>query len=81
MSTMYEKLAEVLVTHFAVDQAQISPEATFQDLKMDSLFLVEFLLVIQSELDMKISDDAATLTDTIGSVAELLENQTKASTP
>ncbi|UNS99799.1 acyl carrier protein [Streptomyces tubbatahanensis] len=78
MSAMYEKLVDILGNHFAVDRGTITPEATFEDLKMDSLFLVEFLLVIQSEFDVKLEDDAATLTDTIGHVAHLLEGRTKA---
>jgi acyl carrier protein len=76
---MYENLVEVLVTHFAVDRAEITQEATFAQLKMDSLFLVELLLVVQSEFGVKVSDDAASLTDTVGQMAELLENQTKVS--
>lgn len=75
---MYEKLVDILGDHFAVDRAKITPEATFEDLKMDSLFLVEFLLVVQSEFDVKLDDDVATLTDTIGQVADLLEDRTKA---
>ncbi|MFE0879028.1 phosphopantetheine-binding protein [Streptomyces smyrnaeus] len=78
MSGMYEKLVDILVDHFAVDRGKITLDATFEELKMDSLFLVEFLLVIQSEFDVKLDDDAATLTDTIGHVAALLEDRTKA---
>lgn len=76
MSATYEKLVDVLVNHFAVDRAEIRPEATFEELNMDSLFLVELLLVVQSEFDVEIEDDAATLTDTLQHVADLVDSRT-----
>jgi acyl carrier protein len=78
MATMYEQLAEVLVSRFEVDRAEIGPEVTFEDLEMDSLFLVELLLVVQSELGVKISEDTASPRDTLARAAELIEDQVSA---
>lgn len=75
MSTMYERMADILVTKFGVDRDEIRPDVTFEDLEMDSLFLVEFVLTLQSELGVKIDEDAASPRDTIGTVADLLEAQ------
>jgi len=72
---MYDKLAELLVTRFDVDAEEIRPEATFEDLEMDSLFLVELLVVVQTELGVKIDEDMASPRDTIGRVAELIDEQ------
>ena len=80
MSAMYDELVDLLVTHFAVDRGEIRPDATFEELKMDSLFIVELLLVIQSEFGVTISDEAASPTDTISHLVELLEAQ-KVATP
>jgi len=75
MATMYDKLAELLVTRFDVDAEEIRPEVTFEDLEMDSLFLVELLVVVQTELGVKIDEDMASPRDTIARVAELIEEQ------
>ena len=74
MSATYEKLVDLLVTHFAVEREKIRPDATFEELDLDSLFLVE-LLVLQTELDMELADDAVNRTDTFGHLAELVEGR------
>ncbi|MCX4854908.1 acyl carrier protein [Streptomyces canus] len=76
MSAMYGRLVDLLVDRFEVDRAEIGPDTTFEDLDMDSLFLVELLLVIQSEFGVHIDDDDASPGDTITQVAALLERQT-----
>ncbi|AZM60899.1 MULTISPECIES: acyl carrier protein [unclassified Streptomyces] len=75
MSATYEKLVDLLVTHFAVEREKIRPDATFEELDLDSLFLVELLLVLQTELDMELADDAVNRTDTFGHLAELVEGR------
>jgi acyl carrier protein len=78
MSPMYDKLVDLLVNRFEVDRAEITPDVTFEDLEMDSLFLVELLLVVQSELGVKLREDTASPRDTIGRAAELIEEQSAA---
>jgi acyl carrier protein len=77
---MYDKLVDLLVARFEVDRAEIKPGITFEDLEMDSLFLVELLLVIQTDLGVKISEDTASPRDTIERAAELIEEQVAAAT-
>lgn len=81
MTAMYDTLVDLLVDRFEVDRADISPEATFEDLDMDSLFLVELLLVVQHEIGVKISEDAASPRDTIARAAELIEEQAASAAP
>lgn len=75
MSVMYGKLVDLLVNRFEVDRGEIGPDTRFEDLDMDSLFLVELLLVIQSEFGVAIGDDAASPGDTIAAVAGLIEDR------
>ncbi|MFI0353844.1 phosphopantetheine-binding protein [Actinomadura sp. 9N407] len=75
MAAMYDTLVDLLVNRFEVDRAEIEPGVTFEDLEMDSLFLVELLLVVQSELGVKVGEDAASPRDTIERAAELIEEQ------
>jgi acyl carrier protein len=78
MTAIYDKLTEVLVTRFEVDSADIRPDVTFEDLEMDSLFLVELLVVLQSEIGMSISEDSATTHDTLEQAAAAIEAQISA---
>ncbi|MFC4565047.1 acyl carrier protein [Nocardiopsis mangrovi] len=73
--TTYDLLVELLATRFQVDRADISPDATFEDLDVDSLLLTELLLVVESELGVEISEDAASPQDTVRRAAELIEAQ------
>jgi acyl carrier protein len=75
MTTMYDQLVDLLVDRFQVDRAEIKPGVTFEDLEMDSLFLVELLVVIQSELGVRISEDTSSPQDTLERAAELIDAQ------
>jgi acyl carrier protein len=75
MSTVYEQLSELMVERFLVDPENLTPEATFEDLGMDSLFLVELILEVQRVFNVKIDEDAATPTDTVGHAVALIEEQ------
>ncbi|GGO37509.1 MULTISPECIES: acyl carrier protein [Streptomyces] len=75
MSETYDRLVDLLVDRFEVDRAEIGPDTKFEDLDMDSLFLVELLLVIQSEFKVSIAEDAATPGDTVTAVAGLIEDR------
>lgn len=80
MTPTYDKLVELLVTRFEVDQAEIKPGITFEDLEMDSLFLVELLLVVQAELGVKLNENTSSPRDTIERAAELIDEQVAAAT-
>jgi acyl carrier protein len=72
MSTTYDALVELLVEKFEADREKIRPEVTFDELDMDSLFLVELLLVAQAEFGVKIDENVATPRDTVGHAAEAI---------
>ncbi|MEU2281085.1 phosphopantetheine-binding protein [Streptomyces sp. NPDC013178] len=78
MSATYDKLVDLLVDRFAVDRTEIGPDVTFRDLEMDSLFLVELVLVIQSEFGVELDEDAAAPDGTVAQAAELIESRTAA---
>lgn len=74
-SPVYEKVAELLVEKFGVDESEISPEATFEDLDLDSLDLVEFALAAEEQLGVRISDEEAEQLDTLDDTVKLLESK------
>jgi acyl carrier protein len=81
VESTYEKVTELLVSRFQVDPAKIRPDATFAELEMDSLFLVEFLLTVESDFGVKVSEDSATPDDTIELAARLIDDQLGAARP
>ncbi|MFI7602137.1 acyl carrier protein [Actinoplanes sp. NPDC049681] len=78
MSTMYETLVDLLVTKFKVERDEIQPGITFEELEMDSLFMVELLLEVQTTTGVRISEDTATPRDTIEHAADMIEKQVAA---
>ncbi len=78
MSTMYETLVDLLVDKFQVDREEIRPGITFEDLEMDSLFLVELLLEVQTATGVRIDEDTASPRDTLEYAAETIEKRVAA---
>jgi acyl carrier protein len=74
-SAVYDKVKELLINKFGVDEEEISPEATFSDLDLDSLDLVEFALAAEEEMGVRISDEEAEQLDTLNDTVKLLEQK------
>jgi acyl carrier protein len=78
---MYEHLVDLLVNRFDVDPAVVGPDVTFNDMDVDSLFLVELLLIVQSDVreqGVEIDEDIVAPTDTLGRAAELIDERVAA---
>ncbi|MFK3733006.1 acyl carrier protein [Streptomyces sp. NPDC088090] len=70
---MFEQLKEILVNKLKVDPAQITLEATREDIELDSLAVVELSLVLENELGVAVSDDALLEAETVGDMLALIE--------
>jgi acyl carrier protein len=70
MSVMYDQIVNTMVARFGVERNEILPDRTFSDLDLDSLAVVELILVVQNELGVQLKDDDATPDDTVAEVAE-----------
>ena len=75
MATVYDKVKELLVDKFGVEESDISPTATFEDLDLDSLDLVEFALATEDELGVRITDEEAEQLDNLDDTVKLLEEK------
>jgi acyl carrier protein len=73
MTPMYQLLTDLLVQRFEVDRNGIEPDVTFEDLGLDSLFMIELLLIIESEFGIAVTAETATPRDTIGRASELIQ--------
>ncbi|MFE7950764.1 acyl carrier protein [Streptomyces sp. NPDC057426] len=60
---MYELLAQGLISHLGLAPAIVRPEATFDELGLDSLAMVELVLVLEDEYGIEAEgiDPAGTL--------------------
>jgi acyl carrier protein len=72
MSTVHARLSDLLVSKFGVDAAGISPTATFSDLDLDSLALVEVAVAAQEEFGVDIGDSELTPEHTVADAVDAL---------
>lgn len=75
MSAVYDRVKELLVDKFGVPEDEIRPDATFEELDLDSLDLVEFALAAEEDLGVRISDDEAEDLSTLADAVALLESK------
>lgn len=63
----YEKFRSLIAEQLGVDADKVTPEASFtEDLKADSLDLVEMVMAFEEEYGMEISDEDAQKLRTVG---------------
>ncbi|MER6140504.1 phosphopantetheine-binding protein [Streptomyces sparsogenes] len=72
---MFDTLKEILVHKLKVTPEQVTPEATRDDVELDSLAVVELSLVLDKEFHIAISDDELLEAPTIGDMARLMEER------
>jgi acyl carrier protein len=75
MTATYERISTLLVDRLGVESDDISVDATFAELDLDSLDLVEFALGAEETFGVSISDDEAEELRTIGDAVALLESK------
>jgi acyl carrier protein len=69
----FEKVKRIIVDKLNADEAQIVPEARFrEDLKADSLDLVELIMAFEDEFGGTISDEDAQRITTVGEAVKYL---------
>jgi len=68
-ATVLERLAALLISRFGVSEDELRPDVTFAELDLDSLAMVEFVMVVEKEFGVPIGEDEmtpqATVTDAV----------------
>jgi acyl carrier protein len=71
----FEALKEVLVDKLKVAPLLVTPEATMEDLGLDSLALAELAILLEKEFGVKVSDDVLLEVETLNDVIQLMEER------
>jgi acyl carrier protein len=78
MSDITSRVITVVADQLSVDASEIRPESSFQDdLGADSLDLVELIMAMEEEFDVKIDDDAATKIKTVQNAVDFINSLSK----
>ena len=75
MNATLDRVSTLLSERLGVPADDISPEATFDELDLDSLDLVEFALGAEEEFGVRISDDEAEGLRSVADAVALLETK------
>lgn len=78
-SEIEAKLVDLLVDELGLDREVITMEAKFEeDLDVDSLGVVELLMALEDNFDVKIPDEEAERITTVGEAADLVSQKLNA---
>ena len=74
MSTIAERVKEIVVDQLAVSPDQVSVEAKFiEDLGADSLDTVELVMALEKEFDLEIPEEDAEKLQTLADAVKYIE--------
>ena len=77
MADIDKKVKEIIVSKLGVDEAQITPEASFtNDLGADSLDTVELVMEFEKAFNIQIPDEDAEKISTVGDAINYLKSKT-----
>lgn len=71
---VFEKVKEIIVLQFNVEEDDINRETSFKDtLNADSLDLVELVMALEDEFDLEVEDEEMENIKTVGDVVDNIE--------
>ncbi len=75
--TIEEKVKRIIVDQLGVDEAEVTPEASFiEDLGADSLDTVELVMALEEEFKIEIPDENAEKIVTVKDAIEYIKQHT-----
>ncbi|MFI9201239.1 acyl carrier protein [Streptomyces sp. NPDC053048] len=74
MEPVYDLMARLLTEYFGVPEEQLTPDATFEELAIDSLAKVEMVTVLEDRLKVTLDEDpqGATLGEVAAHIEQLM---------
>ncbi|MCD8219441.1 MAG: acyl carrier protein [Ruminococcus sp.] len=71
---IFEKLKELVVDQLGTEEEEVTLEANIQDdLGADSLDVVDLVMSVEEEFDVKITDDDLENIKTVGNIVDYIE--------
>ena len=69
---VFDKIAAIIADKLEIDKSEITPESSFNDMQVDSLYMVEIMLSIEDEFNLVIEDasNMETVADLVAYVEE-----------
>ncbi|MEO8279302.1 MAG: phosphopantetheine-binding protein [Ideonella sp.] len=81
MSATLEKLLVMAHKNMGLEDGKIDPQATFTELGLDSLSLVDFLFSVEDEYRIDIEEKRAMVQPTLTGLAALVDELVASKTP
>jgi acyl carrier protein len=73
---IFAQVKSILVDTLSVDEDKVTMDARFQeDLETDSLDLVELVMTLEEQFNIKISDDEAAAIKTVGDAVNFVQTR------
>jgi len=73
---IYRRLRTLVADTLGVEEDEVTPEASFEDdLNVDHQELVDLMVAIEEEFDVRIPDDEMTSLATVGDAVDYLEDK------
>lgn len=72
-SETFERLRKMVAGHLLLEPEDVVPSCTWDDLRADSLDLVELVMAVEAEFGVEIDDEAADYITTVGEMAALID--------
>lgn len=74
-SAIYKKLRTLIAESIGVEEEEVTPEASFEeDLNVDRQELVDLMVAIEEEFEVKIPDEEMAAIATVGDAVDYLED-------
>lgn len=75
---VFSKVIKIISNHFEIDTEKVTDELNIKDdLKADSISIMEFILELEDEFGTEISDEDAEQIETVGDAVDYIHSHLK----